>query len=599
MRLSRLYCNRADRLGPIRFNRGFNVVLGEIRLPKDTDRDTHCLGKTTLAHLIDFCLLKRRHKEFFLFKHQALFEDLVFYLELETLAGEYLTIRRSVPEHSRIAFKHHPEPLQDFSHLPFAEWDHQDIPFDRARQILDGALDLRAIKPWDYRMPVSYALRTQRDFNDVFQLDKFARSRHGDWKPYIAHLLGFDADLVRKGFEVIKQIEALAETIKAIRTDLLGVNSDLDTVEGLLTLRQQEADSLAAQVEAFDFRLVDSQVNKELVDELDGQIATANQERYYLSINREKIARSLQEHAVVFDPEAAARLFAEAGQVFPDQIRKSYEDLIRFNRAVTDERKGYLRAELKALEMDMGALETRLEDLNLRRTEALAFLRDTDSIQKYRALNKRLVNLRAEIERLSIQREAFLRQREKERELARLEKERLDQQQRLEDNIEAEGRSPDSRYRAVRRYVNEFTSEILDREALIATRLNKEGNIEFSAEYLGPDGRPSSEDQGKSYRQVLCAAFDLAVARAMLQEPYIRFLYHDGLLEGLDNRKRLNLIAVIRRIATLGIQQIVTVIDSDLPTNDSGERFSFRDDEVVLLLHDEDDRGRLFRMPRW
>jgi len=599
MRLSRLYCNRADRLGPIRFNRGFNVVLGEIRLPKDTDRDTHCLGKTTLAHLIDFCLLKRRHKEFFLFKHQALFEDLVFYLELETLAGEYLTIRRSVPEHSRIAFKHHPEPLQDFSHLPFTEWDHQDIPFDRARQILDGALDLRAIKPWDYRMPVSYALRTQRDFNDVFQLDKFARSRHGDWKPYIAHLLGFDADLVRKGFEVIKQIEALAETIKAIRTDLLGVNSDLDTVEGLLTLRQQEADSLAAQVEAFDFRLVDSQVNKELVDELDGQIATANQERYYLSINREKIARSLQEHAVVFDPEAAARLFAEAGQVFPDQIRKSYEDLIRFNRAVTDERKGYLRAELKALEMDMGALETRLEDLNLRRTEALAFLRDTDSIQKYRALNKRLVNLRAEIERLSIQREAFLRQREKERELARLEKERLDQQQRLEDNIEAEGRSPDSRYRAVRRYVNEFTSEILDREALIATRLNKEGNIEFSAEYLGPDGRPSSEDQGKSYRQVLCAAFDLAVARAMLQEPYIRFLYHDGLLEGLDNRKRLNLIAVIRRIATLGIQQIVTVIDSDLPTNDSGERFSFRDDEVVLLLHDEDDRGRLFRMPRW
>jgi uncharacterized protein YydD (DUF2326 family) len=599
MRLSRLYCNRADRLGPIRFNRGFNVVLGEIRLPKDTDRDTHCLGKTTLAHLIDFCLLKQRHKEFFLFKHQALFEDLVFYLELETLAGEYLTIRRSVPEHSRIAFKHHPEPLQDFSHLPFTEWDHQDIPFDRARQILDGALDLRAIKPWDYRMPVSYALRTQRDFNDVFQLDTFARSRHGDWKPYIAHLLGFDADLVRKGFEVIKQIEALAETIKAIRTDLLGVNSDLDTVEGLLTLRQQEADSLAAQVEAFDFRLVDSQVNKELVDELDGQIATANQERYYLSINREKIARSLQEHAVVFDPEAAARLFAEAGQVFPDQIRKSYEDLIRFNRAVTDERKGYLRAELKALEMDMGALETRLEDLNLRRTEALAFLRDTDSIQKYRALNKRLVNLRAEIERLSIQREAFLRQREKERELARLEKERLDQQQRLEDNIEAEGRSPDSRYRAVRRYVNEFTSEILDREALIATRLNKEGNIEFSAEYLGPDGRPSSEDQGKSYRQVLCAAFDLAVARAMLQEPYIRFLYHDGLLEGLDNRKRLNLIAVIRRIATLGIQQIVTVIDSDLPTNDSGERFSFRDDEVVLLLHDEDDRGRLFRMPRW
>jgi len=214
MRLSRLYCNRPDRLGPIRFNSGFNVVLGEIRLPEDPDRDTHCLGKTTLARLIDFCLLKQRHKDFFLFKHQARFEGLVFYLELETLFDGYLTIRRSLAEHSRIAFIHHTEPLRDFSHLPVSNWDHQDIPFERARQMLDGALDPRAIKPWDYRMPVSYALRTQNDFNDVFQLDKFARSKYGDWKPYVAHLLGFDGGLVHEGFELTKQIETLPTASK-------------------------------------------------------------------------------------------------------------------------------------------------------------------------------------------------------------------------------------------------------------------------------------------------------------------------------------------------------------------------------------------------
>jgi len=47
--------------------------------------------------------------------------------------------------------------------------------------------------------------------------------------------------------------------------------------------------------------------------------------------------------------------------------------------------------------------------------------------------------------------------------------------------------------------------------------------------------------------------------------------HRDALLEGLDNRKKHELIAAIRRIATLGIQQIVTVIDSDLPIDDSGE----------------------------
>lgn len=598
MRLSQIYSNQPDRFGPIRFNPGFNVVLGEIRVPQNRDRDTHCLGKTTLAHVIDFCLLKKRDPKFFLFKHPELFADFVFFLEVERLSGAYLTIRRAVAEHNRIAFKQHAEPLTNFARLPTLDWDHDNVPLERARQVLDGALDLRAVKPWDYRMPLSYALRTQKDFNDVFQLDKF-KGRHADWKPYIAHILGFDASLIASSFDLAKQVDDLKRVISTVRTELLGVDTNLDTIEGLLALRSDEAGSLAERIDAFDFRLADSQVNKELVEDIDSQVAAANQERYYLSANRAKIARSLEEHAVVFDPESASRLFEEAGQSFPNQIRKTFEDLIRFNRTITDERKGYLLAELKSLDADMQALERRLNDLNRRRGEALTFLRDADSIQKYRELNKRLVTLRAETERLVAQRDAFLRLREKERERSQLEERRAQVQYSLEDNIDAEARVPDSRYQAIRRYINEFTREVLDREALLSTRVNKEGNIEFSAEYLGADGKTSSEDQGKTYRQLLCAAFDLAVARAMLEQPYIRFLYHDGLLEGLDNRKKLNLIATVRRFAALGIQQIVTLIDSDLPIDDTGERFDFHDDEVVLILHDQDDTGRLFRVPGW
>lgn len=598
MRLSQIYSNRPDIFGPVRFNPGFNVILGEIRLPENPDEDTHCLGKTTLAHLLDFCLLKQKNKEFFLFKQQSLFAEFAFFLELETLSGAYLTIRRSVAEATRIAFKLHDEPRRNLAQAGDDAWDHVNIPWERARQMLDGLLDLRAVKPWDYRRPVSYALRTQNDFNDVFQLAKF-RGRHAYWKPYVAHILGFDAALVTEGFELAKQIETIQTEAKALRNDLLGTDATLDTIEGLLTLRTQEADDLAARVEAFDFRLADSQVNKELVEELDRHLTAANHERYYLSVNREKIARSLEEHAILFDPESASRLFEEAGQVFPGQLRKSFEDLIGFNRAITDERRGYLLAELKELDAQLRDLETRLQDLNQRRMEALAYLRDADSIQKYRELNKRLVTLRAGIERLTAQREAFLRLREKERERVQLEEQKTKIQQLIEDDIEVAASTSESRYSTIRRYLNEFTREVLDRNALISSKLNNEGNIEYSAEYLGPDGKPSSEDQGKSYRQLLCAAFDLAVARALLEQPFIRFLYHDGLLEGLDNRKKLNLINAIRRIAALGIQQIVTVIDSDLPRDDTGERFAFREDEVVLVLHDENDAGRLFRMARW
>ena len=69
------------------------------------------------------------------------------------------------------------------------------MPFERAREMLDSLLDWRALKPWSYRKGLGYLLRAQDDFQDVFQLRKFANA-HADWKPFLAHLLGFDGKLL-------------------------------------------------------------------------------------------------------------------------------------------------------------------------------------------------------------------------------------------------------------------------------------------------------------------------------------------------------------------------------------------------------------------
>jgi len=47
------------------------------------------------------------------------------------------------------------------------------------------------------------------------------------------------------------------------------------------------------------------------------------------------------------------------------------------------------------------------------------------------------------------------------------------------------------------------------------------------------------------------------------------------------------------------IQHIITLIDSDLPRMPDGSVFAFEKDEIVLLLHDQGDDGRLFKMPVW
>jgi uncharacterized protein YydD (DUF2326 family) len=123
--------------------------------------------------------------------------------------------------------------------------------------------------------------------------------------------------------------------------------------------------------------------------------------------------------------------------------------------------------------------------------------------------------------------------------------------------------------------------------------------LEFRAEILDEGGNATSADLGFTYRKLLCVAFDLAVLRGHLDERFPRFAYHDGVLESLDDRKKENLISVIRRYADLGLQSIITLIDSDLPARGPKEPAVFEDMEIVLRLHDEGEQGRLFKTPSW
>ena len=79
---------------------------------------------------------------------------------------------------------------------------------------------------------------------------------------------------------------------------------------------------------------------------------------------------------------------------------------------------------------------------------------------------------------------------------------------------------------------------------------------------------------------------------------FYKFVYHDGIFEGLDNRKKVNLLKLIRNLCKdYGIQYILTVIDSDLPRDEQDNKLLFKETEIVRSLHDDGDDGRLFKMP--
>jgi len=140
---------------------------------------------------------------------------------------------------------------------------------------------------------------------------------------------------------------------------------------------------------------------------------------------------------------------------------------------------------------------------------------------------------------------------------------------------------------------------VIARKALLSVSPNKEGHLDFKADILDESGNATSADMGHSYRKLLCIAFDMALLRAHLDQKFPRFVYHDGVFESLDDRKKENLLAAIREYGELGIQSIITLIDSDLPKPSKDGQPVFTSDEIILILHDENAEGRPFRMKPW
>ena len=90
-------------------------------------------------------------------------------------------------------------------------------------------------------------------------------------------------------------------------------------------------------------------------------------------------------------------------------------------------------------------------------------------------------------------------------------------------------------------------------------------------------------------------AFDLSLLIHYSKDSFYRFVYHDGILEGLDNRIKLRLLEKVKSICNqYNIQYIISLIDSDVPIQKDGSKYSFNQDEICLELNDKDNSGKLF-----
>ncbi|WP_448610908.1 DUF2326 domain-containing protein [Geodermatophilus sp. URMC 60] len=598
MKLSRLYSNRPDAFKALTFNDGFSVVLAEIRLPENRNLDTHNLGKSTVGELIDFCLLKGKSSSFFLFKHPTKFSAFTFYLELQLLDGSFLTIARPVTPGSRIDLKRSDDSIPDASVLQIDDWDHTNLPFDRARLLVDGLLGLEALKPWGFRKLVGYLIRSQADYMDVFQLGKFS-GKHQDWKPFVAHLLGLDAGNVTALYEKREEVAAATSRLNSLVQEWGADEVDPSILDGLIAVKRRDIEAISETLESFNFGETDWRVTTVVVEEVEAAIAGLNEQRYRATQLLQRLLESLEDEKVIFRTEEAQALFREAGVVFDGQLRRDYDQLIAFNRAITQERREALQEQVRETRTEIALIEARLVELNRERAESLAFLRESESLDKFKQLSHDFSILQADLSTLEAKRSAASRLVELRRRVRTLSEEFGHLQSTVEAEIEQISGDEKSRFGSLRRFFTEIVYDVLGQNAILAVRLNSHGGVDFTAEFVGDSGIATSGDRGTSYKKLLCIAFDLAMLRSHLDVPFAKFVYHDGALEQLEPRKRQNLIEVFRQYAELGLQPVISALDSDLPEQVGRSVQAIAEYEVVVTLHDQGDAGRLFMMAPW
>ncbi len=584
MKLQKLYCNDS-RFHNITFNDGLNVVLGHVTHHYNMDQDSHNLGKSTLIDILDFMLLKEIDKNFFIKRYPEKFANHIFYLEVRLNSDKFLTIRRSVSAITKISFKE-----SEASEVcgPTTLWDETDLAIKAAKNYFNNKLGFDVLTNWDYRKTISFFLRTQKDYINVFQLGKFMSSTHNIWKPVVFELLGYDSSYLTKKYELDDTNKNLKSEIQAIKDGNFISADDYDKVKSVLDLRNTERIDMQKKIDSFSFYSEERNINKELVDQIERRISELNTKEYALSYDLDKMKLSIK-NIPTFDICQLKKLYEEVEIIMPDNLTRNYQELLDFNVKVTQERNKYLREQIKSVEAQLNSVRNELKELDDKRNTQLAALRDKDTFSKFKTYEKKLASLEGEISRLDMQLKSIDSMSSLDEKIEEVNKQISLISKNIKSEVTKSGKLPTQ----IKIFFNDIFSSIFGVSALLYVKTNSKSNVDFYAAVApDEDSEATAEGLGNSYNKMLCVTFDLAILAAYSNQSFFRFVYHDGVFEGLDNRKKELFIETIRKYTQkYNIQYIFSSIEDDIPADILN---SFKEEEKCLILNDENDSGKLF-----
>ena len=566
------------------FKPGLNILLADKSEGANDRQSRNGAGKTSFVELVHFLFGADVRKES-IFRSEVLTEW-TFDVPVD-VAREEISAARSGAKPSRLLIN---GAVEDWPIAP--QFDEAAGHFELSNEQWKANLG----KLW-FSLPLSAGDENERfqpSFRSLFSY--FARRQlsggfqqpmqHStmqqtwDQQVSICYLLGLDWTIPGKFQELRGQEKVAQELRKAAKSGDLGryfgKAADLRT---RLTIAEARAIRLREQLTSFEVVPEYKELERE-ANVITREIDALNVDNVMDGDLLQQLRASLGEEGAP-DLGDVTKLYAEAGVVLPDMVRRRFDDVERFHRSIIENRRAHLNAEITSAEARIVERDQLTAERDRRRRQIMNVLSSGGALEHYTNLREEAGRAEAEVEGLRQRLETAERI---ESTKAELDIERANLTKALRDDLHER---------------NDILREaILTFEALSESLYEKAGSLTIAETGGGPqfdvhiDGQRS---KGITNMQIFC--FDLMLTEISLKHGRgPGFLLHDShLFDGVDERqvaKALQLGA--ERAEAAGFQYIVTMNSDVLPQEGFRPGFKIRDHVLETKLTDATDTGGLF-----
>jgi uncharacterized protein YydD (DUF2326 family) len=563
----------------IDFKPGFNVVLAT-RTKAATDKDSrNGAGKTTLVEIVHFCLGSSADRKNRLMATQL--RGWTFTVDLD-LRGKRYRVSRNTANPRRVILE------GDFRDWPIKPREDNDVGgfvlsnsqwsdvlgwlmFDVPPQAKTDSYEPT------FRSLFSYFARRGRDAFSI-PFEHFRKQKDWDKQVNTAFLLGLSWDYPAKLQKLKDQERVVRELRSAIKAgtfpDLLGTVGELESqkvrLEEIIARRGEELRTFRVHPQYQEYQ--------EQANSLQGAIREINQQnttdRAMLSFYQESLVEERPPEA-----ENLAKMYQEAGVVWPEGVRRRLEDVQIFHDKLIVNRRAFLQTEISRLDQAIARRTEEVKRLSDERAALFTVLDTHGALAEYTELQRVQTEEVAKLSAVN-QRIASLTRIEEIKGQTRIEREQL---QILARSFYEERRA--ERERALSLY-NQFSQALYNRPGKLIIDI-VEGGYRFNVEIERQDS------QGVEQMKVFC--YDLTLATLWADKRIgPQFLIHDStIFADVDERQKAHALELAAKTAQEHGFQYICCLNSDaIPEKDFSEGFSLRP-YVRIELSDEGERGGL------